>query len=164
MRRKNQQLTEAECSAVLESASSGVLAVAGDGGYPYAVPLSFVYENGDVYFHCAAGGHKLDALRRDARVSFCVIALDDVMPEKFTTRYRSVILFGRASEVKDETEKRRLLFRLGRKYSPGRDEELQKEADSQLSRVCIIRLQTEHMTGKEAIELVREAGKAQPKI
>ena len=77
-------------------APHGVLAVLGDGGYPYAVPLSFAYEDGHIYIHCARAGHKLDALRRCAKASFCAVERDDVVPEEFTTRYVSAIAFGQA--------------------------------------------------------------------
>ncbi|MBE6898965.1 MAG: 5-nitroimidazole antibiotic resistance protein, partial [Ruminococcaceae bacterium] len=61
MRRKQQALPYEESVTILESASSGVLAVLGDEGYPYTVPLSYVYREGKLYFHCASEGHKLDA-------------------------------------------------------------------------------------------------------
>ena len=73
LRRKRQALSPQACADVLARGTSGVLAVAGDGGYPYAVPLSFLYDGGKLYFHCARAGHKLDAIRRDPRASFCVI-------------------------------------------------------------------------------------------
>ena len=70
MRRRRQQLTTAECDAILCNATSGVLALTGDDGYPYAVPLSYVYADGCLYFHSAVEGHKIDAIRRDGRCSF----------------------------------------------------------------------------------------------
>ena len=85
MRRKKQALSRQECEAVLKRGSSGVLALLGDGGYPYAVPLSYVYEDGRIYFHCARTGHKLDAIRKEEKASFCVIDQDRIVPEKFTT-------------------------------------------------------------------------------
>ena len=63
-------------------------------GYPYGVPLSYVYHNGKLYFHCAKAGHKLDAIRREGKCSFCVIGQDQVVAEKYTTLFRSVIAFG----------------------------------------------------------------------
>ena len=63
MRRFKQQMTNEECIALLRKAPRGVLAVLGDGGYPYTVPLDFVYDDGKIYFHCAKEGHKLDAIR-----------------------------------------------------------------------------------------------------
>ena len=79
MRRQKQLLPEAEALAMLESCTSGVLAVQGDDDYPYAVPLSFAYEDGRLFFHSAKAGHKVDALGRNPKASFCVIAADDVV-------------------------------------------------------------------------------------
>ena len=91
MRRNRQALSREECVRVLQQATSGVLSVAGDDGYPYGVPLSFAWSEGKLYFHAAKSGHKLDALRRQEKASFCVILQDHVVPEEFTTYYRSVI-------------------------------------------------------------------------
>ena len=99
MRRKKQQLSPGACAEILRRGTSGVLAVAGDGGYPYAVPLSYVYDGQTVYFHSAKTGHKIDAVAREPRASFCVIDRDEVLPEAFTTAYRSVIVFGRVRVV-----------------------------------------------------------------
>ena len=95
MRRSRQQLRKEDCFEILSRGSSGVLACLGDGGYPYAVPISYVWDGEKIYFHCAKAGHKLDAVRSCGKVSFCVIGSDDVVPEKYTTCYRSVIVFGR---------------------------------------------------------------------
>ena len=78
MRRKNQQLPEDEAVEILEQATSGVLGVAGDNGYPYDVPLSFAYADKKIYFHAATSSHKLDALRRNPKATFCIIAEDNV--------------------------------------------------------------------------------------
>ena len=106
MRRHSQQLSPEESREVLARCTSGVLAVSGDGGYPYAVPLSFAYREDKLYFHCAKTGHKLDALLRDNRAGFCVIDQDRIVSEEFTTYFRSVILFGRARILDDPDEKR----------------------------------------------------------
>ena len=82
------------CEAVLSRGSHGVLALAGDEGYPYAVPISYVYEGGKLYFHCAKSGHKLDAIARCPKASFCVVDQDQVVPQEYTTYFRSVIAFG----------------------------------------------------------------------
>jgi len=94
MRRFRQALSQDDCAEVLRRNSSGVLAVSGDDGYPYAVPLSYVYAGSKLYFHCAPVGHKIDAIEKNSKVSFCVIDKDEVVPEKYTTYFRSVILFG----------------------------------------------------------------------
>ena len=84
-----------------------MLAVLGDSGYPYAVPLSYVYAEGRLYFHCAKTGHKLDSIARDPRVSFCVVDQDQIVPEEYTTYFRSVIVFGRASVIDDDEGRRK---------------------------------------------------------
>ena len=62
MRRKKQQLADEECRSILERGKTGVLAVNGDDGYPYAVPVNYVFSNGKIYFHSALSGHKVDAI------------------------------------------------------------------------------------------------------
>ena len=155
MRRKRQLLSEAESIGILESATSGTLALLGDNGYPYAVPVSYVYNDGKLYFHSALSGHKVDAIRNCDKASFCVIAQDVVNPEKYTTFFRSVIAFGRIHIIEDEGEKLTAARLLGNRYNPNQDEALQKEIESGLSHMLSIRFDIEHLTGKEAIELVK---------
>ena len=84
MRRKRQMLSEDDCKIILREGTSGVLALSGDDGYPYAVPLSYVYDGKKIFFHCAKSGHKLDAIRRNPQASFCVIGQDKIVPEEST--------------------------------------------------------------------------------
>ena len=153
MRRNRQQLSREECERILDRCTSGVLALTGDGGYPYAVPLSYVYADGAIIFHSAAEGHKVDAIRRDNRCSFCVIEQDDIRPAEFTTYFRSVIAFGRIHILEDTDEKVQALRLLGRRYSPNDEPGLQHEIDKSLDRVLLLRLEIDHLSGKQAIEL-----------
>ena len=155
MRRNRQQLSREECERILGRCTSGVLALAGDGGYPYAVPLSYVYADGAIIFHSAMQGHKVDAIRRDSRCSFCVIEQDDIKPAEFTTYFRSVIAFGRISMLENTDEKVQALRLLGRRYSPGDESGLQHEIDKSLDHVLLLRLDIDHLSGKEAIELAK---------
>lgn len=161
MRRLKQQLSDAESVEILQRCTSGVLAVTGDDGYPYAVPLSYVYRDGAVWFHCAVTGHKLDAIARNGKASFCVIDQDRVIPEKLTSAYRSVIVFGRAHILEDEAEARRAARWLGEKYDPANRSDMDREIDGALSRMRMIRLDVEHMTGKEGIVLTQARNKQQ---
>lgn len=154
MRRFKQALTPEECAAVLERNTAGVLALIGDGGHPYAVPLSYVWLDGKVCFHWATAGHKLDAVRADSRASFCVIDQDQIVPEEYTTYYRSVIVFGAVELVDDPAEKRRSIEALGRKYRPGCPAELAAEIDGSWDRFHMARLTPERITGKQARELM----------
>ena len=159
MRRKRQQLSEEESVAILKKATAGTLALLGDNDYPYAVPLSYVYHEGRIYFHSALAGHKVDAIRKCDKASFCVIEQDDVQPEKYTTFFRSVIVFGRIHIIEDEHEKLETARMLGNRYNPNHDEALQKEIEGGLSRMLMIRFDIEHLTGKEAIELMKQHSK-----
>lgn len=159
MRRNKQQLSKEECDRILSSCTSGVLALMGDGGYPYAVPLSYVYADGKIYFHSAVEGHKIDAIKRDGHCSFCVIDQDEIKPTEFTTYYRSVIVFGLIKIIEDDAKKLQALRLLGRRYSPGNEQGLQHEIDKSLDHVLLLSLDIEHMTGKEAVELVHYKAK-----
>lgn len=156
MRRIRQQLGEEECIEILERNTSGVLAVLGDGGYPYGVPLSYVYYDNNLYFHCAKSGHKLDAICGCDKVSFCVIDQDLVVPKEYTSYFRSVIVFGRAKVMECDSEIRSAIERLAMKYAPedtgeNRDAAIEKEYHL----MCMVKIEVEHMSGKEAIELVQ---------
>lgn len=154
MRRPGQQLPQDECVAILERATSGVLALSGDNDYPYALPISYVYHENFIYIHGATEGHKLDAVRRNPKASFCVIAQDEVVPERHTTRYRSVIAFGTV-EVLEEGEKKRLAMeQIARKYSPELD--LTEHIVQDGPHCYVLALQIEHLTGKESRELMQE--------
>ena len=158
MRRKRQQLSEEKSIGILQKSTAGTLALLGDNGYPYAVPISYVYADGKLYFHSALSGHKIDAIRNFDKASFCVIDQDEVHPEKYTTYFRSVIAFGRIHIIEDEQEKLETARLLGDRYNPNQEEALQNEIEKGLSRMVMIRFDIEHLTGKEAIELVNQPG------
>lgn len=153
MRRCGQALPEDEAAEILRRGKVCTLALAGDDGYPYAVPLNYVYDGTSVYVHSAREGHKIDALRRSEKCSLCVVDADEVVPERFTTYFRSAIAFGRAGIVEDDAERLRALRLLSEKYAPGVDpsEELRRF----FAAVCVIRITIEALSGKEAVELRR---------
>ena len=156
MRRFRQQIPEEDCIRLLKDQPRGVLSMIGDDGYPYGIPLDHLYseQEGKLYFHCAKTGHKIDAIRNSDKASFCVIDKDDVHPEKYTTYFRSVIAFGRIHIIEDEQEKLETARLLGDRYNPNQEETLQKELEKGLSRMMMIRFDIEHLTGKQAIELI----------
>ena len=157
MRRKKQILSMEDAEDILYRGTSGVLAVSGDDDYPYAVPLSYVYDGEKLYFHSAGSGHKLDAISRNARVSFCVIDQDLIIPEEYTTYFRSVIVFGTIHIMEDEAEKRQAIEKLAQKYAPRSTPQDRAAAiDREWKPLCMLEMTIDHMTGKEAIELVKE--------
>lgn len=157
MRRHRQALTLATCEEILHQNTSGVLALHGDDGYPYAVPLSYVYDEKKLYFHVAKTGHKIDALKANPNASFCVIDQDLVVPEEYTTYFRSVITFGKVYLIENESEKQHALKKLGRKYAPqDSDVKLDQEINKSWNNVAILVFDPEHISGKEAIELIQK--------
>ena len=160
MRRKKQVLSQKEVEGILHKGTSGVLALLGDNDYPYAVPISYVYDDGKVYFHSAKSGHKIDAIQRTAKASFCVIDEDLVVPEEYTTYFRSVIAFGKIRVIEDDREKRAAIEKLAIKYAP---EDTAANRDDAISRggnlICMLEMKIDHITGKEAIGLVKEKEK-----
>ncbi|WP_294687455.1 pyridoxamine 5'-phosphate oxidase family protein [uncultured Faecalicoccus sp.] len=156
MRRKRQVLLPEEIHAVLDRGTSGGLALSGDDDYPYAVPISYVYDGEKIYFHCAKSGHKLDAIQRNERASFCVIDQDQIMPEEYTSYFRSVIVFGRIHIIEDEAKKRLAIEKLALKYAPD-DQKIHREQaiERDWKPLCMLEMTIDHMSGKEAIELIK---------
>lgn len=154
MRRFRQKLSDDECRQILESGKDGVLALSGDDGYPYAVPLNYVYYNGAVYFHCAKSGHKIDAIKKCDKASFCVIAKDDIVGEKYTSYFKSVIVFGRISEIADDSEKYDSAKALAEKYCPDFKDGIPAEIEREWKALNVLKFTVEHMSGKQAKELI----------
>lgn len=104
MRRFRQLLPEEETLDILKNGTNGVLALCGSDGEPYAVPISYVYADGKLYFHGAGVGHKHDIIKENPRASFAVVQQDEIVPEKFTTYFKSVIAFGtiKYAETREE--------------------------------------------------------------
>lgn len=162
MRRSAQALGVDACREVLSRGTSGVLALLGDGGWPYAVPMSYAFDGEKLYFHCAREGHKLDAIRREARASFCVVDRDEVVPEEYTTYFRSVIVFGRVRVLENEAQMRAAIELLARRYFPQDSAENRRRAiEREWAGLCMLEMDIEHMSGKEAIELARKGGSRQ---
>ncbi len=154
MRRFKQELQQSEIERILQFNTSGVLSLIDNNGYPYSVPLSYVYSKNRIYFHSAKSGHKIDAIKNCKKASFCIIDRDDVQPEKYTTFYKSVIVFGNVEIVTDGEETISAIKALGDKYYPNHDVELQKEIEKSKGKFLIIGFDIEHITGKQAIELL----------
>ena len=154
MRRFRQELPDIESRRILTVGRYAVWAVSGDNNYPCAVPINYVYDGTSIYVHCARQGHKIDSIVRNPKCSMCIVDKDDVVPEEFTSYFRSAIVFGKAEIVEDESERLRALQLLSEKYSPGIDPK--DEIAKFLKTVCIVRIRIYSISGKEAIELTRQ--------
>lgn len=154
MRRIKQLLSDEDIAAVMKRGTNGVMACLGDDDYPFAVPVSYAYENGKVYFHTSKVGHKMDAIAKHPKVSFAVVDEDTIVSEEYTTYFRSVIAFGRARTV-EGNEWMEGFKALVEKYSGDQPEEAKRKEIQGCRRAAIVAIDVEHITGKEAVEYVK---------
>lgn len=154
MKRIRQQISEEECLEILKNEKRGVLSVLGDDDYPYGTPLNHFYnpEDGCLYFHGGKQGHKIDAIRRHDKASFCVYDAGYRKEGSWALNIRSVIVFGRIEILEDQAEVYRISRLLSYKFTKDEnyiDEEIRRSGPATL----MFRLRPEHMSGK----LVNEA-------
>lgn len=149
MRRFKQQINEEECVRILREEKRGVLSMLGEDGYPYGIPMNHWYnpENGKIYFHGAKVGHKIDAISRCDKVSYCVWDAGYRKEGEWALNVNSVVVFGRISLVTDEEKARMIGIHLYRKFTDD-EEGLRKELENALPRVQCLELTIDHMTGK----------------
>lgn len=147
MRRFKQEITEQECIDILKQQPRGVLAVNGENGYPYAIPMNFTYLDGKLYFHSAKEGHKLNAIDLDNRVSFCVMDEGYRKDGEWALNIKSVVIFGKIRKIDDTQEAITILRKLGLKYYPT-EESVEEAILQSAKRVQMMELTMEHMTGK----------------
>lgn len=149
MRRFKQQISDEECKEVLISAPRGVLSVIGDEGYPYGIPMDHWYSESDgkLYFHCAKEGHKLDAIAKCDKVSYCAMDKGFRKDGEWALNIRSVVVFGRIKIVTDEEKRIEIGTNLCRKFT---DDEsyIEREIKNALPRALCLELTPEHITGK----------------
>ena len=152
MRRFKQQVSTDECVKILREEKRGVLAVNGEHGYPYAVPINFYYneENGKIYFHGAKAGHKFDAMKNDAKVCFTVWNQGWRKDGEWSYHPTSVVCFATARIISGDDEKElaeTMCRRLGQKYYPDA-EGVEQEMEKYFANVQMFELTIEHMAGK----------------
>ena len=158
MRRKNCELLTETAEKILREGIFGVLSLSGDDGYCYGVPINYAVEDNKIYFHSAKSGHKLDAIKNNDKVSFCVVDSHEVVAEEFTSYFTSAIAFGRIKILDDGevTEKHHALELLADKYCLNANAELREKELNRVNAVSILVLEVEHLTGKAARELIRD--------
>ena len=154
MLRKKQQLPEEECIEILKNELRGVLSVIGDDDYPYGMPINHFYceEDGKIYFHSGRKGHKIDAMKRHAKASFCVYDQGFRREGEWTLNIRSVIVFGRIEFIEDRETIYEIARRLSYKFTDD-EEYIEHEIVRSGPGTLMFALVPEHMTGK----LVNEA-------
>jgi len=147
--RKKQQLPQERCLELLKTEPRGVLSVIGDGGYPYGLPIDHWYneDDGCLYFHGGSQGHKIDAIRRCPKASFCVYDQGFRAEGDWALQIQSVIVFGRIKIVEDHDAAIALTRKLSCRYTSDSayiEEEIRKYSDELL----VFRLVPEQITGK----------------
>lgn len=147
MRRKDRMVDNTECKDILNKAEYGTLATIGEDGYPYSIPLSYCYIDDAVYFHCAGTGKKLSDIEFNQKVSFSIVGDIENIPNKFTTKFESVILFGKAA-IAREDDKEKALLGLVKKYSPGFYEQGKQYISKAAAATTVVKISIEHITGK----------------
>jgi hypothetical protein len=147
LRRQERKLNDDETLEILRNGEYGVLSMCTPGNYGYGVPLNYTMQNNAIYFHCAMEGSKLDYLRANNKVSFCVVGNTKLLPAKFSTLYESAIVFGTTSEI-DGEEKRNALIHLTEKYSSDHMQEGLEYIERAFERTNMIKLSIESFCGK----------------
>ncbi|MCR3758609.1 pyridoxamine 5'-phosphate oxidase family protein [Clostridium felsineum] len=148
MRRKDRELRNDAIIEILKNNEYGILSTISENGYPYGVPLSYIYMNDSIYFHSALDGHKLDNIKISDKVSFCVVGETSVVPDEFTTNYESVIIFGKAKEIFDD-EKTSVLLEILKKYSKEYIEKGTIYIEKAGQRTKVFKININHISGKK---------------
>ncbi len=149
VRRRDCLMDENAARQLLLSAEYGVLAMTDGNGTPYAVPVNYVWDGKNaIYLHCAPEGRKLYFLRTNNKVSFCVVGRVNLLPEKFTTEYESILAEGTATVVADDSERMAALKMMVEKLSPDNIELGMKYSAKSFHRVALVRITVDKWSGK----------------
>jgi len=147
VRRQDREIDDTESFSILTEGEYGILSIAATENEGYGIPLNYVLWNNSIYFHCALEGSKLNFIKANNKVSFCVVGKSEILPSEFGTKYESVIISGKAVEV-DSDEKKEALLQIVKKYSSDFIQEGVKYIDKFFDKTKIIKIPIEHMTGK----------------
>jgi hypothetical protein len=142
------KIDDAIARKILAKGSYGVLSTTGKDGFPYGMPLNYTYMENSICFHCGMGGHKLDNIKQNNRVSFCVVTKSKVLSNKFDTDYESIIAFGKAIEEYEDFQKEKIFISLLNKYSPEAVAAGQKYMKKYWGDTKTFTIKIDHITGK----------------
>jgi uncharacterized protein len=145
---EERKLDNASAVEMIENGSYGLLSTMGADGYPYGVPLNYIYLDSAIYFHCALEGHKIDNIKHNEKVSFCVVAKSQVLSNEFDTDYKSVITFGKAEEVNDQQEREAIFLAILNKYSAKYMSAGKNYMKKYWKETKVIKIKIEHISGK----------------
>lgn len=146
---KRRELTLEETKEIISTEKDGVLSVHGDDGYPYGVPVNYGYTDGKIYIHCRNNeSHKLDSIKRDEKVCMTIVAKRDLVEEEYTTKFNSVIIFGKARIITEPDEIVETMGKMMEGLAPEYVEGAKERAKGALDVLAMIEMIPEHISGK----------------
>ena len=152
MVRKESALSEQDMLRIVKSQNYGILSVHGDDGFPYGVPVNYVYHDGRFYIHGpAVNSHRMDGVRRDPKVCFTIVDRHELIEEAYTTAYSSVIVFGTASELQTDEEKQRAMLLFVHTLAPSALEKVRNGCVKESACYSIVVITPVRMTGKASV-------------
>ena len=148
IRRQDRQLDDAAAMALLKRGEYGILSTSDKNNRPYGIPVNYVVMDNYIFFHCATEGQKLENITANQGVSFCVVGRTELLPEKFSTRYESVVVSGNADLVDDQVLKKCALDALVSKYAPDHIAAGDAYIDKLMDKTAVVRVSIDHLAGK----------------
>jgi uncharacterized protein len=148
LRREDRRLDDDAAMALLKRGEYGILSTSDKSNTPYGIPVNYVVMEDQIFFHCATEGHKLENITSNKGVSFCVVGKTELIPEKFSTRYESVVVSGAADVIDEEVLKKKALRALVAKYAPDHIPAGDAYIDKLMDQTAVVRIQIEHLAGK----------------
>ena len=145
MRRKDKEMSKEMTLDLLTRGEEGILGTISSNGYPYTVVVNYIYLNDKIYFHCAKTGHKIDNIKNNSKVSFTVYDNVEVVGEELTTKYQSLVAFGRAKVIEATKE---VLLALVNKYAEIDEDKALQMIDKEINITTIVEIEIDHLTGK----------------
>ena len=148
LRRQDRRLDDAAAVDLLKRGEYGILSTTGADGRPYGIPVNYVVQEDAIFFHCATEGQKIENITANRGVSFCVVGKTELIPEKFSTRYESVVVSGTADVIADDTLKKDALRALIAKYAPDHIAAGEAYIDKLMNQTTVVRVSIDHLAGK----------------
>lgn len=148
LRREDRRLDDAAAMALLKRGEYGILSTSDKSNRPYGIPVNYVVIEESLFFHCATEGQKLENITANQEVSFCVVGKTEPIPEKFSTRYESVVVTGKAEVIDDHALKKNALRALVAKYAPEHIVAGDVYIDKLMDQTTVVNVSIEHMAGK----------------
>ncbi len=148
LRREDRRLDDAAAMALLKRGEYGILSTSDISNRPYGIPVNYVVMEDSIFFHCATEGQKLENITANKGVSFCVVGKTELLPEKFSTRYESVVVSGSADVIEDNVLKKNVLRALVAKYALDHIAAGDDYIDRLMDQTAVVRISIEHLAGK----------------